>query len=44
MIESTFHVLLDGVRVVETQVAFAAVFLGQAEVDADALGVQPICR
>ena len=33
------HVLLHRVGVVETQVALAAVFLGQAEVDADALGV-----
>ena len=33
------HVLLDGVRVVEAQVALAAVFLRQSEVDADALGV-----
>lgn len=33
------HVLLDGVRVVEAQVASSAVFLRQAEVDADALGV-----
>ncbi len=32
-------ILLGGVRVVETQVALAAVFLCQAEVDADALGV-----
>ena len=34
-----FDVLLDGVRVVEAQVALAAVFLRQSEVDADALGV-----
>ena len=35
-------VLLDGVRVVEAQVALAAVFLGQTEVDADALGVADV--
>lgn len=35
-------ILLDGVRVVEAQVALAAVFLCQAEVDADALGVADV--
>ena len=35
-------VLLRGVRVVETQVALAAVFLRQPEVDADALGMADV--
>ena len=34
-----FDILLDGVRVVEAQVALASVLLSQSEVDADALGV-----
>ncbi len=36
------HILLHGVRVVETEVALAAVLLRQAEVDADALGVADV--
>ena len=37
-----FDVLLDGVRVVEAQVAFAAVFLREAEIEADALGMSDV--
>ena len=36
------HVLLRGVRVVQPQVAHAAVFLGGGEVDADRLGVTDV--
>jgi len=35
-------VLLDGVGVVEAEVGAAAIFLGEAEVDADALGVADV--
>ena len=37
-----FRVLLHGVRVVEAQVAHAAVFLGQSEVDGNRLGVSNV--
>ena len=37
-----FLFFLAGIRVVETEVAFAVVFLGQAKIQADALGVPDV--
>ena len=37
-----FHVFFGGVCVIETQVAYASVFLRDAEVEADGLGVPDV--